>query len=683
MKTKKLSTKITVFVVIATIIGVAILSMLAAYKIFSVMKTEAVNQLAGTVNSNVEQLNRFMEKEYAYIDGYMATDQFQNMLVAEQDPEVISAAQTWTEKFSHVVPNLLSVFYANDDGLVLVDSISSLVGYQNDPDTVAFLKELYNSSGGVPMYGLITVVSPATNDITIIATCSSYVNGEFVGYSSVELDKTEFYELLQSIQIGENQEVVLTSVSSNQVFYSTNPEEITLASENPAIVEIVTKLTNGEYGDATEGTINYVQAGTGKSMLGYFKYLPQQDWLLFVGAEEDELYASASDASNLIMLMAVIVIIAIAVILSIIINILIKPIGKVEKAISRVADHDITANKDLTSLSKRKDEIGKLARCTQEVIDTLNEAVGLFKDCSGSLSESSRDLNNASSLLGEVTSENRDIADNLSVKINETNDSIESIHEEINNIVNLVTMVTEKVEAGENDSQKLIDSATEMNEKIDTEIENNTATLQETMVNMQEALESLKAVEQINALAEDIMSITSQTNLLSLNASIEAARAGEAGKGFAVVAGEIGQLADQSKETAMNITEIVAASNKSVSSVRDQVTKLIEYIKSDVMSSFQVFADQSKHYDEGILEIKKAVTDIGEAMESLSDSINEIARGITSVNDASVENTEGVTNILGKNTQASDVSVNIERLAESSRANAESLKGAINQFKID
>jgi len=381
--------------------------------------------------------------------------------------------------------------------------------------------------------------------------------------------------------------------------------------------------------------------------------------------------------------MGVVVIIIIAVVLAFIIGSLIKPIGKVETALARVAEHNISTNKDLSVLSKRSDEIGKLATCTQEVIDTLNEAVGLFRDCSGALSDSSSDLNNASKLLGEVTVENKEIADNLSVKINETNDSIESIHEEIDNIVNLVNTVSEKVEAGESDSQKLIDSASEINEKIDAEIATNMATLQETMVNMQEALESLKAVEQINVLAEDIMSITSQTNLLSLNASIEAARAGEAGKGFAVVAGEIGQLADQSKETAMNITEIVTASNKSVSNVRDQVTRLIEYIKNDVMSSFEVFADQSKHYDEGIVEIKKAVTEIGEAMGSLSGSIDEIARRITSVNDASLENTEGVTNILGKNTQASDVSVNIEKLAESSKVNAESLKGAINQFKLD
>ena len=200
---------------------------------------------------------------------------------------------------------------------------------------------------------------------------------------------------------------------------------------------------------------------------------------------------------------------------------------------------------------------------------------------------------------------------------------------------------------------------------------------------MQEALDSLNAVEQINELANDIMSITSQTNLLSLNASIEAARAGEAGKGFAVVAGEIGALADQSKETAMNITEIVAASNESVANVRDQVSKLIDFIKNDVISSFEVFSAQSQHYDEGINTIKQSVAEIGEAMESLTESINEIAKQITAVNDASLENTDGVSNILGQNTVANDVSDDIANLANTSKNNANDLKVAISQFKTD
>ena len=71
------------------------------------------------------------------------------------------------------------------------------------------------------------------------------------------------------------------------------------------------------------------------------------------------------------------------------------------------------------------------------------------------------------------------------------------------------------------------------------------------------ALEDIKIVDQIGILAESIMGITAQTNLLALNASIEAARAGEAGKGFAVVADEIRKLADESRNTANGIQNIV------------------------------------------------------------------------------------------------------------------------------
>ena len=242
-------------------------------------------------------------------------------------------------------------------------------------------------------------------------------------------------------------------------------------------------------------------------------------------------------------------------------------------------------------------------------------------------------------------------------------------------------IVSDKVKAGENDSIKLIDSSADITHKINEEIEKNMTTLRQTMASMQEAIESLNAVEQINVLAEDIMSITSQTNLLSLNASIEAARAGEAGRGFAVVAGEIGQLADQSKGTAMNITKIVAASNESVENVRNQVAKLVDFIKNDVIASFEIFATQNQYYDDGIMTIKQSVMDIGEAMEALSGSVEEIAIQISSVSEASVKNIEGVSTIIDKNLMTDDVSLNIKKLAANTGMNADDLKNAINQFK--
>ncbi len=679
---KKLSTRITVFVVIATVIGILVQSVLASINMRNIMAGEAEKELENKILSVTAQLDSYIEKQFAYIDGFMASDVMRELVEHPENMENRSAAQQFTVEYQKVVPNSKSVFYTEYNGEVLTHTLPNMVGFKNAPERVAMIQGIYYNDSSTPVYSSVAAVSPATNDVSLVAARSFYNSSKKpAGYASVELDDTEFYAIFkEQMNVTKNQEVVLTGVRNPTVYYSNNDEEITQTSTNSAVLAISEKITAGDTEE--HGTVEYTQAGTGKKMLGHYKYIPGKDWLMFVGAEQDELYAKASSASNKMFIYGLIIIVIIAIVLALIIAFLIRPITKVQSALSKVAANDIGENRDLEELSRRKDEIGKLAVGTQEVINTLNDTVSLFKTCSGALDDSSDDLNNASRLLGTVTSENKDIADNLAVKLNETNSSMETIHEEIDNIVRLVETVSAKVSQGQKDSGDLITSANEMNEKIEGEIRRNKATMEETMAGMQEALDSLRAVENINELAEGIMSITSQTNLLSLNASIEAARAGEAGRGFAVVAGEIGTLAEQSKETAMGITEIVAASNESVANVRKQVSELIEFIKSDVISSFELFIEQSKHYDEGIEGIEQSVTDIGEAMNSLSRSIDEIAKEITTVSDASTKNTDGVTNILGKNTKTQDVSVDIERLAQNSRENADSLKEVIDRFKI-
>ena len=74
---------------------------------------------------------------------------------------------------------------------------------------------------------------------------------------------------------------------------------------------------------------------------------------------------------------------------------------------------------------------------------------------------------------------------------------------------------------------------------------------------LEEALNKVSVVKNISAMSDSIMSISEQTNLLSLNASIEAARAGEHGKGFAVVANEVKKLAEQSTSTVTDIQKKV------------------------------------------------------------------------------------------------------------------------------
>ena len=97
------------------------------------------------------------------------------------------------------------------------------------------------------------------------------------------------------------------------------------------------------------------------------------------------------------------------------------------------------------------------------------------------------------------------------------------------------------------------------------------------------AEESAARIKELEKLSKDIeqfagviSSISSRTNILSLNASIEAARAGEHGRGFAVVASEVRNLASQSAKSSKEITDTISMVQQSVGKTVDSMKSIYE-----------------------------------------------------------------------------------------------------------
>jgi methyl-accepting chemotaxis protein len=88
-----------------------------------------------------------------------------------------------------------------------------------------------------------------------------------------------------------------------------------------------------------------------------------------------------------------------------------------------------------------------------------------------------------------------------------------------------------------------------------------------------------KRPEEIGNIVGIITSIASQTNLLALNASIEAARAGEHGRGFAVVADEVRKLAEQSRESAEQITTLVVSTQQDTNHAIQSMESVLDYVQ--------------------------------------------------------------------------------------------------------
>lgn len=169
--------------------------------------------------------------------------------------------------------------------------------------------------------------------------------------------------------------------------------------------------------------------------------------------------------------------------------------------------------------------------------------------------------------------------------------------------------------------------------------------------------------EKMQSITELINGVTSQTSLLALNASIEAARAGEAGKGFAVVASEISNLATQTKEATVNITELIGNVSKELSNM----VKKIEDMLHNAKEQNDVANNTARCFEEITMKVEAVYHEaekLDDLVAGLTDANEQVISGIETISAATEEVTAHSSQTLETSERNSSITDEVEIMVE-------------------
>lgn len=392
------------------------------------------------------------------------------------------------------------------------------------------------------------------------------------------------------------------------------------------------------------------------------------------------LQKSITNTTRSVIIIAILLVVICSVLILIIVGGILNGVKKVNQKIKNIveADGDLTQKVNV----KSSDEVGEIARNINSLFDYIRTVIT-------NISENTRNLNQSMQL-------NRESAEHSSEQINTISDNIlqmsaamEETMASVQDVDAAMVRMNEYVQQMDHQVADGTSLASDINQKAsglvrETKIKTNEVKQMADKIekSLKEKLEESKQVEHINVLTNKILEISSQTELLSLNANIEAARAGEAGKGFAVVAGEIGKL---SQDTTQSAQEIQAISNVVLSTVRDlaeEAENMLRFLNEQTLFGYGQLIETGTQYSNDADSFYNVMNDCMQKANKLAMEIDTIKRSMSGILIAVEESTKNIENVTGNVSELSEDLYQNKEQAESNLCATGNLESEINKFIV-
>lgn len=448
--------------------------------------------------------------------------------------------------------------------------------------------------------------------------------------------------------------------------------------ENEVVKGLVEQLKTGA--TPSDGFSRYYYKGAWK-YAGYA--LTSGRCILVVTADEEEALNGISSVTKKAIGFAIIIFVLCMGSSYFVARLVTKPIGMITDIVKDTAAFDFRHNDNSDRLIKRKDETGLMARAVGSMRHALRGMVGNIGTASDNITNNVNQLQDVTTIVNSICTDNSATTQQIAAGMQETAATTESIYANIGYMQTGAKDILNLSETSDKMSDEVMERADSLKNKTMEATRRTRETYESVKVRSNQAIEESKAVSKINELTETIMSISSQTSLLALNASIEAARAGEAGRGFAVVATEIGNLANQTSQSVGDINEIVNEVNAAVANMTGCLEEITGFLENTVLADYSGFAEVSEQYSDDAKTFKSNMKGVYESITNLADTISKISDAISGINQTVGESTLGVTDIAGKTTDMVTRTAETTDLVDEALSCVDQLREIVTKFTMD
>jgi len=604
-----LSTKLYIAFVLILIIP----TLTVGYLSFQSAKHELSEKIMESTKENVKLLNSSIDNTISpklYDADYLAEIITNELFDKNEDnPE---ALMTKLEQYKGLHPETDAVYLGTQDGKMYTSPALDLPA-DYDPRERTWFKQAMDSQEDK---AIITspYVDASSGEMVVTITKKTKDGAGVIG---IDLNLSKLEETTKEVEIGEKGYILLLDAEQTYVVSPVNETGSKVDEDFPNLYE----KNSGEH--------PYINKGEKRTL--YYLTNEQTGWKIvgsMLDTEIDNAVKPILQQSLLVMALSIIIGGAIIIL---IIRSLVKRLRDIQNKAQKISNGDLTEVIAIES----NDEIGQLARSFTTMQASLKTLLGTLQNHSFAVAATAEELNASAGQTSEASEQVATAIQHVAVSAEKQTEGVEANILSLNQIVSGTNTVllnaNEVLERTQTTIQKAEDGKSIVQKTVNqmNEIHHSVSDSNTVIISLNDR------TKEIGAIVDVITDISNQTNLLALNAAIEAARAGESGKGFSVVADEVRKLAEQSQNSASQITEIIKAIQQdsietvqTMSTVEKNVMKGLE-ISDEAINKFMEIYDNMNLISPQMIQVSSTLNNIlsfAQETEKTAEVISDLAK---------------------------------------------------------